>query len=415
MSLMARRKRWVPPKVGIGIVAGVLALGLAACGGGSGESGGSIPGVTKTSIKLATTSPLTGPPASGCARVHGGASAWFKHINDDEGGVDGRKIDWKILDDAYDLARAGTNTRTIVDGDYLAMFGGCGSIQPPAIVPVVTKAKMPYLFPMAQVPNLYKPLNPYTYAFSPSWATMYSSLVPWSLDHYGTGSVATLFTQNAGIDEAVTAVKDSTSKADGKFVGGEVIPATTSDYTPYVLKLKQMNPDYVVTNFSVEAALKFQQAAEDQQFEPKKKYINTISLMGDQFIEGIKIGNGPQTKLDGKVISAYQVATPDDPANKECVAAAKKYVPDLEPDGNLMAGCNSAQWMVELLKKTGPDLTRETFLKTINSINNEQLSPGAVSATINEKRHLAPSDIYVYELENGEYVNKGTVALKGDM
>lgn len=402
-----RRSRFV-----LGLTAVAATIALAACGGqsaGSGDEG--APGVTDTTIKLGATSPLTGPPAAGCARVHGGAMSWFKHINE-QGGVNGRTIDWKILDDGYDLARAGTNARQLTGGDYFAIFGGCGSIQPPAITPIAEKASVPYLFPMAQVPDLYLPHKEWTFAFSPSWASMFSSIVPWALDNKGTGGVAVVFAQNAGIDQAVSAVKESTQKAGGTYLGEQVVPATTSDWTPIVLKLKELKPDYVVTNLSVEVALKFEQAARDQGFEPAKSYVNTISLMGDQFVQGLKTGQGPETRLDGKVISAYQVATPTDPANAECLAAAKKFEPKLVPDGNLMAGCNSARWMVEALKRTGKDLTRENLVKTLQSISKEQLSPGAVPASFSAENHLGPDSIYVYELDKGEYVNKGTVPVE---
>lgn len=392
-----------------GSAALVAVLTLNACGGGSGGASDSAPGVTDTTITLGASSPLTGVPAAGCARVHNGALSWFKKVNA-EGGVNGRTIDWKILDDGYDLARAGQNARKLIDGDYFAVFGGCGSIQPPAIVPVIEKAKVPYLFPMAQVPDLYLPTKKYAFAFSPSWAAMFNSIVPWALKEKGSGSVATIFAENASIDSAVKAVESATTASGGEYLGAQVVPPATTDWTPFVLKLKQQQPDYVVLNFSVEVALKFQQAAEDQGFEPKKAYLNTISLMGDEFVKALTTSPG-KTKLDGKVISAYQVATPDDPGNADCVAAAKKYAPDMVPDGNLMAGCNSARWMVEILKKAGKDLTRDKLLEVLQTINNEKLSPGAVAATITADDHLAPSSIYIYELK-GNYVRVGEVPLE---
>lgn len=399
-----------------GMLGLATALALAGCGGGDSPSDGDAgaPGVTADKILLGASSPLTGPPAAGCARVHGGASSWFKHINE-QGGVNGRQIDWKILDDGYDLAKAGTNARTLTGGDYFAIFGGCGSIQPPAIAPIAERAGVPYLFPMAQVADLYLPHKKWTFAFSPSWASMFSSVVPWALQEKGVGNVAVAFIQNAGIEAAVTAVKDATAKGGGTYVGEQVVPATTSDWTPIILKLKQLKPDYVVTNMSGEIGLKFIQAAQGQGFDPPKGYVNTISLMADQFVQGLRVGGGPKTSLDGKVISAYQVASPTDPANADCIAAAKKFAPDLVPDGNLMAGCNSAQWMVEVLKRTGTDLTRENLVKTLEGIKDVQLSPGAVPAGFSADNHLGPNSIYVYELENGEYVQKGDVPLSNTL
>src|SRR5438270_7392444 len=75
------------------------------------------PGVTSSSILLGGTVPLSGL-ASGYKSVALGAEAYFKYVND-HGGVYGRKIDYRYLDDAYDPAQTVQQTRKLVEQDQV--------------------------------------------------------------------------------------------------------------------------------------------------------------------------------------------------------------------------------------------------------------------------------------------------------
>ena len=92
------------------VLAAVLAFGL---GGAYGKAGGSgTPGVTRTSILIGGTIPLSGSAAA-FASVARGADAYFKYVNA-RGGVHGRKIIYRYLDDGYDPGRTVQQTRRLV-------------------------------------------------------------------------------------------------------------------------------------------------------------------------------------------------------------------------------------------------------------------------------------------------------------
>src|SRR5947209_7253837 len=102
---------------------------LAACSSGSASAGADSPGVSKSEVKLAATTVLSGPVGASCSIVTKATQAWFDAVNA-KGGVNGRKITWNLQDDAYDPARAAANARSLVSGDVFALFGGCGSAEP---------------------------------------------------------------------------------------------------------------------------------------------------------------------------------------------------------------------------------------------------------------------------------------------
>src|SRR5213596_2204457 len=94
----------------------LVVLAAAACGGGSSGGGGggaSAPGVTDTTITIGSTQPLTGPVAPGYSEISRASNAYFQFINAN-GGINGRKIVYKYVDDAYDPSKTVTQTKTLV-------------------------------------------------------------------------------------------------------------------------------------------------------------------------------------------------------------------------------------------------------------------------------------------------------------
>src|SRR5437764_12006806 len=81
----------------------------------------SAPGVSDTQIKIGQTIPYSGP-ASSFATIGRTQAAYYRMVND-AGGVNGRKIDFVTLDDAYSPPKTVEQTRRLVEQDQVfAMF-----------------------------------------------------------------------------------------------------------------------------------------------------------------------------------------------------------------------------------------------------------------------------------------------------
>ena len=88
---------------------------------------GSAPGVTKDTIKLGTTQPLTGPAAPGYSKISKAMTAWFEHVNA-EGGIHGRKVELIVEDDGYNPTNTAAKTRKLVLQDKVfALVGALGT------------------------------------------------------------------------------------------------------------------------------------------------------------------------------------------------------------------------------------------------------------------------------------------------
>ena len=137
------------------------ALAVAACSSGSSSSSSpgsgagsssnaaltaSAPGVTATTITIGSHQPLTGPVAPGYSEIAPASAAYFAYVSA-HGGVYGRKITYKYLDDAYNPTTTATVVRQLVLQDNVyAVFNGLGTPTHLAAVSFLNAQKIPDVF-----------------------------------------------------------------------------------------------------------------------------------------------------------------------------------------------------------------------------------------------------------------------------
>src|SRR5262245_53261347 len=117
-------------------------------------------GVTDSTVVLGQSVALTGPAQQLGLDMQLGASLWFNHVNS-RGGVNGRKIVLKTLDDGYEATRAAENTKKLInDEKVFALFGYVGTPTSQASLPIFTEAKVPFVGPFTGAELLRTPVNP---------------------------------------------------------------------------------------------------------------------------------------------------------------------------------------------------------------------------------------------------------------
>src|SRR5438046_165001 len=123
----------------------VFMVSLAACGGGSGTPAQTDVGITSNSILLGNTIAQSGAAAA-YGTIANAELAYFTYINS-QGGVDGRKINFKILDDGYNPAQTVPLTKQLVEQDQVfAMFSGLGTQAQVSVREYLNAKKVPQLF-----------------------------------------------------------------------------------------------------------------------------------------------------------------------------------------------------------------------------------------------------------------------------
>src|SRR5262249_48776261 len=125
---------------------------LAACSSNS-KSGGkssaltaSAPGITAKTITIGSHQPLTGPAAPGYSEIAPASNAYFQYVNA-HGGVDGRKIMYKYLDDSYNPNTTVSVVHQLIQQDSVyAIFNGLGTPTHLNVVQFINASKVPDVF-----------------------------------------------------------------------------------------------------------------------------------------------------------------------------------------------------------------------------------------------------------------------------
>src|SRR5256885_7482301 len=123
----------------------VFLVTLAACGGSANSAPQTDIGITSDSILLGNTIAQSGAAAA-YGTIGNAELAYFTYING-QGGVNGRKINFKILDDAYNPAQTVPLTKQLVEQDQVfAMFSGLGTQAQGSVREYLNAKKVPELF-----------------------------------------------------------------------------------------------------------------------------------------------------------------------------------------------------------------------------------------------------------------------------
>src|SRR4051812_32511068 len=125
-----------PRLLGSLLLSGAMALSAAAQ---------NAPGVADHEIKIGQTMPYTGPgarfSANGLAEM-----AYMKMIND-QGGINGRKINLISVDDGFMPWRTGNETRKLIEVEQVAfVFGSIGTTTQLSVAKYLNERKIPQLF-----------------------------------------------------------------------------------------------------------------------------------------------------------------------------------------------------------------------------------------------------------------------------
>ncbi|MET8527359.1 ABC transporter substrate-binding protein [Micromonospora sp. NPDC005172] len=134
------------------------------------SGGRSVPGVTDTEIVVGTHMPLTGPASAGYSKIAPATKAYFDYVNAN-GGVHGRKITYKIMDDGYNPANTQQVVRQLVLQDKVfAVLNGLGTPTHSGVLDFLKSNRVPDLFVASGSRSWDQPETyPGTFGFNPDY------------------------------------------------------------------------------------------------------------------------------------------------------------------------------------------------------------------------------------------------------
>jgi len=363
-----------------------LAAGVAATAAFGAHS--TDPGITKTSIHIGGTFPLTGP-ASAYKTIPAAESAYFAYVND-HGGVNGRKIDFTVVDDGYNPAETVPATQKLVEQDKVfALLGSLGTATSLATWGYTNAHKVPQVFLAsgdaywgfcARKACAGSP-KPYTIGWQPDYASegrMYGKYIAANIPG---AKVGILYQNDAFGKNYVAGMRQGLGSKKEEIVDTEGFAATDTTVTQQVLALKAKGANvYFIAATPAQSIAALATAAKIG-WTPTT-FLSNVSNIRPFLL--VAAANG--ANLDGLISSSYlpnwnQQNLPGMKLVKSLIA---KYAPALssdlaQGDSNLVYGMAVAWNFVYALQHAGKNPTRaslEAALHNMNTTADPFLYPG---------------------------------------
>ncbi len=350
---------------GLAVLATLALLTAAGCSG-DGDSGGgnegssNTPGVTATEILVGTHMPLTGPAAAGYSKIAPATKAYFDYVNA-SGGVNGRKITYKIMDDTYNPATTQQVVRELVLQDKVfAVLNGLGTPTHTGVLDFLKTNRVPDLFVASGSRSWDQPDKyPGTFGFNPDY-TVEGKILATHVKETMAGKKVCFMGQDDdfGRDSLL-----GIEKILGPVAAKQSYVTSNPNVGPQMGALKQAGCQVVMlatvpgfTALSIGTAAKIG-------FKPQF----VVSNVGSDPTTLAKSLGAAAPLLEGVVAANYLPLATDD-ANpwiqlfKKVNAA---HNGNAEFDNNIIYGMSVGYLFVQSLQAAGKDLTREGLIEAV--------------------------------------------------
>jgi branched-chain amino acid transport system substrate-binding protein len=352
-------------------------------------------GATDKEIKIGGIHPYSGP-ASAYGAIGKAISAYFAKVND-EGGINGRKVNFIALDDGYNPAKTVEQARKLVEEEeVLLVFNPLGTPPNSAIHKYMNTKKTPHLFVATGATKWGDPKNfPWTMGWQPNYQSESKVFAAHLLDTKPNAKVAILYQNDDYGKDYLKGFEDGLGdKAQSMIVSKISYEVTDPTIDSQMVSLKASGADTFFNITTPKFAAQAIKKAAEIGWKPTH-YLNSVSAS----VGSVMNPAGPENGVG--IFTASYIKDPTDPQFQkgkewdDWLAWMKKYntAGDLK-DVNAVYGYTVAQGLVQVLKQAGDNLTRENIMKQAASLDMQlpMLLPG-----VNVK--TGPDDFYPIERE----------------
>lgn len=377
----------------LGVVAGVAAsvVLIAGCAG---------PGTDSTSnsrdiVKIGLASDQTGPTASAGTADKCGLEAYLGKLND-EGGVNGHKLEIVLRDTKYDPVRTASIAREFVRLDvFVAVVEGTLPTQ--ASRQVLAPAGIP-MFASADGATMNPPQSDLVFGTLYDFRQIAAHGADFIKSHLGIGDIAISYVNSDAGKSVHATLPDYMSSHGGSVVGDVPIPTGTTDYAPFAQTLKDSGADAVYAGLLDTQLAALQKASDAIGYSPKwvawpiAQTPSFASLAGP-LSEGTFFTQVASVLGDGGELSG---------GAKEYEEAVRALCPDLVNQAQTKMGWMTGMGIkrgIENATKDGAKLTRTNFLE---GVAGDAIDLGVGTVTWSDSNRSGAATAGTYELKGGQ-------------
>ena len=354
-------------------------------------------GVSKSEIVIGTIQDLSGPLAAFGKQARAGMQLRVDEVNE-QGGVHGRKLRLLVEDSGYDPKRAVLAAQKLVTQDKIfIMAGHVGTAHNNAAMPVQFEKNVINFFPISPSTTMFEPLHRLKYSFAVTYDDQVRAALPKLVKDKNAKRVCTLYQDDEFGLEVLRGAEAALKTLNMELVEKTSYKRGATDFSSQVAKMKASNCDLVVLATIVRETIGAIGESRKTGFNPTFFSVNTA------YTELIH-------KLGGKAMDGlYSTMTVQHPyldeASQPIRFWANKYKTRFNEDPGTLSvyGYQIVDAFVQVAQKAGPNLTTDTFIKTLDSMKIPPDIFGAPEVAFTATKRIGSNASRVSQIQDGRW------------
>ncbi|MBK7717965.1 MAG: ABC transporter substrate-binding protein [Simplicispira sp.] len=354
-------------------------------------------GVTKDTITLGSIQDLSGPLAGFGKQVRFGMMLRVDEANE-QGGVDGRKLELKVEDSGYDPKRAVLAAQKLVNQDKIFMMvGHIGTAQNMAAMPVQFAKNIINFFPVTAAREMYEPFNRLKYAFAATYYDQIRQALPVLMKEKGAKKVCTIYQDDEFGLEVERGGEAALKKMGMEYAEKTSFKRGATDFSSQVAKMKAAGCDFVVLGTIIRETIGTIGESRKTGFSPtflgsSAAYTDLIHKLGGKAMDGL-----------------YATMTVQNPyldeASQPIRFWATKYKTKFNEDPTVFSvyGYDIIDAFIRAAQKAGKNLTTDSFIKAMDTMVIPPDIFGSPESTFSPTKRLGNDISRMSQIQDGKW------------
>lgn len=351
-------------------------------------------GVTEHSILIGQTVGVSGQIAGPVKEMMAGANAYFAAINK-SGGINGRKLELRTLDDQFDPALAAANAESLIKKDHvLALFQSRGTPHTEAILPLLAANKLPLIAPSTGATLFHQTTNHYLFNVRAKYQDEVSKAVE-QFSTIGIKKISLMYVDDSFGKDGLAGFEKAMAQQKLSAISINKFERAKPDLDGVVTKVVQAAPQGVIIVSSAVTATEIIKKLRAQ--NPLIQLMTLSNNASQSFVDGLgKLGQG--VMMSQIMPDPTSLATVLGQEFKSMAQAA-----GVSPSYAAMEGFVAAKVLVEGLKRGGRSLTRESLIAGLESMRKVDL--GGLILSYSERDHNGSEFVELTMIsKNGKFI-----------
>ncbi|MEY2736545.1 MAG: hypothetical protein RLZ58_1954 [Pseudomonadota bacterium] len=354
-------------------------------------------GVGKDTLTLGSIQDLSGPLAGFGKQVRMGLLLAADEINE-QGGINGRKVEMKVEDSGYDPKRAVLAAQKLVNQDKIfAMIAHIGTAQNLAAMPVQFSKNVINFFPVTAAREMFEPLHPLKYAFAATYYDQIRLAAPKLVKEKNITKVCTIYQDDEFGLEVFRGAEAGLKSIGMDFTEKTTYKRGATDFSSQVARMKAAGCEMVVLGTIIRETVGTIGESRKTGFNPlflgsSAAYTDLIHKLGGPAMNGL-----------------YATMTAQHPyldeASQPIRFWANKYKTKFNEDPTVFSvyGYQALMHFASAAGKAGKNLTHETFIKAMDSSSFPQDIFGSPAMTFSAKKRLGNESSRLSQIQEGRW------------